>query len=183
MVLVFLANGFEEIEAIAPVDLLRRAGVDTATVGIGSQYIRGTHGIEIKADLYEEEALDQAVLGNVEMIVLPGGMPGAENLNNSKTLEKIMELCDKNKAYMAAICAAPLVLGEHGYLKGKKATCYPGYEDRLGSADYNYASVVHDGNIITADSMGSAIDFALALVRELKGIEAERDLRKVVLYE
>lgn len=177
MVYLFLADGFEEIEALTPVDLLRRAGVEVKTVGVTGKCATGSHGIKVESDVTMEEALcDLAdAESNFEMMVLPGGMPGAANLDASEGVDKFIKEAVKRDAYLAAICAAPMIYGKRGLLDGRDATCYPGFEKYLTGAKYYEASVIVDGNFITSDGMGSALDFALQLVSVLKGEdEAER---------
>ncbi len=179
MVYLFLADGFEEIEALTPVDVLRRAGVEVTTVGVTGKLVTGSHVITVTADVTAEEALSMHS-GKIEMIVFPGGMPGAKNLDESPVTDRFIELAKADDAYMCAICAAPMILGKRGLLSGRDATCYPGFEKYLEGAKYYEASVVVDGNYITSDGMGSALDFALQLVAALKGDEeAERLSRSV----
>ena len=174
MVYVFLAEGFEEMEALAPIDLLRRVGVEVTTVGVGGKLIKGAHGVGFTADS-DGEGLD---FSDVACVVLPGGMPGTTNLDASPMVEAcLMKAVEKN-ALIAAICAAPSVLGHKGLLKGKKATCFPGFEEDLLGALHTGAPVEKDGNIITARGAGVALDFALALVAELKGETAAKELRE-----
>lgn len=174
MVYVFLADGFEEIEALTPVDVLRRAGVDVTTVGVTGECPTGSHGIKVFADISAEEAATHLDRDDLEMIVLPGGMPGAENLDASPVVSRFIEAAMEKDAYIAAICAAPMILGKRGLLEGKFATCYPGFEKYLMGANYHEVAVTLDGNIITSNGMGSALDFALQLVSVLKG-EAESE--------
>lgn len=174
MVYVFLAEGFEEMEALAPIDLLRRVGVEVTTVGVGGKLIKGAHGVGFTADS-DGEGLD---FSDVDCVVLPGGMPGTTNLDASPMVEAcLMKAAEKN-ALIAAICAAPSVLGHKGLLKGKKATCFPGFEEDLLGALHTGAPVEKDGNIITARGAGVALDFALALVAELKDETAAKELRE-----
>ena len=174
MVYVFLAEGFEEMEALAPIDQLRRVGVEVTTVGVGGKLIKGAHGVGFTADS-DGEDLD---FSDVDCVVLPGGMPGTTNLDASPMVEAcLMKAAEKN-ALIAAICAAPSVLGHKGLLKGKKATCFPGFEEDLLGALHTGAPVEKDGNIITARGAGVALDFALALVAELKDETAAKELRE-----
>lgn len=170
MVYVFLADGFEEIEALTPVDVLRRAGIGVKTVGVSGEYVTGAHGIAVKSDISAAEA--EAESEEVEMIILPGGMPGAENLDRAAVVDGFIKRAVDSDAYLAAICAAPMILGKRGLLAGKSATCYPGFEKYLKDAVYYDAAVVADGNVLTANGMGAALDFALQAVALLKG-EAE----------
>ena len=187
MVIVFLAHGFEEIEALAPIDLLRRAGVEVLTVaveegGAKGREVMGAHGIPVLADVAEA---DFVLPADVDMVILPGGMPGSTNLDNSPVVDRVLRDAKEKGAYLAAICAAPLVLGHRGYLNGLRATCYPGFEDQLGTAQHvKEITVVRDGKIITAPGMGCAQQFGLALVEILRGAdEAERIRRSIMTPE
>ena len=179
MVYLFLANGFEEIEALAPLDLLRRAGVEVTTVGIGGDRIQGSHGITVEADIPEGLFTD----ANPDMIILPGGMPGSRNLDASRTVDVALKAAVRNGAILAAICAAPMVLGRRGLLEGKRAICFPGFEGELRGATIADTRVVRDGNIITAAGMGVAVDFGLALVAALKGDAVAEELRRTILAD
>lgn len=180
MVYLFLANGFEEIEALCPLDLLRRAGVEVITVGIGSEVIRGSHGITVHADIPDIMYRD----ASPDMIILPGGMPGAKNLDESKTVDIAIKTANKKGAYIAAICAAPFVLGKRGLLDGKDATCFPGFEDELHGANIiTDRGVVVDGNMITARGMGVAQKFGLTLVSLLCGDEVAKNIEKSIQTE
>ena len=168
MIYLFLAEGFEEIEALTPVDVLRRAGLEVKTVAVGtSKTVKGSHGIEVVADVLESE------LGNdvLEAIILPGGMPGTTNLEESAIVIDTLMRAIINGSLVCAICAAPSILGICGYLKNKKATCYPGFEEYLDGATFTDERVVRDGNIITAKGMGCAAEFALCIVEALLGKE------------
>lgn len=180
MVYLFLANGFEEVEALCPLDLLRRAGVEVTTVGIGGESVQGSHGIQVQADIPDTMFRD----AKPEMIILPGGMPGAKNLLQSQTVATALKAGEKNGAYLCAICAAPMVLGAGGYLKGYKATCYPGFENSLTGADVQdqrKSAVVSDRKRITAAGMGVAFEFGLALVSALRGREAAAKIKESVI--
>ena len=150
MIYVFLADGFEEIEALATVDILRRAEIEVKTVGVTGKNVTGTHNIKVEADIYIDEATDVSLDG----VVLPGGLPGAWHLKDNQRVRELTEYCFKTKKLVAAICAAPAVLGDFGFLKGKKAVCYPGFEDRLVGAECVSDSVVVSENIITAKGAG-----------------------------
>lgn len=165
-ILVHLATGFEEMEALVPVDLWRRAGFDVFTVSItGNKIVTGSHNIPVVADLLFEEVS----YNDADMIFLPGGMPGASNLDAHSGLQKkIIEFGQYGK-YLSAICAAPLVLGHNNLLKGKKATCFPGYEKELFGATITGSNVEFDGNIITAKGAGVAFEFAMRVVELFKG--------------
>ena len=173
MIPVFLANGFEEIEALATVDILRRAGVEVVTVGVGSKQPIGAHGIAVSADIAEDE-LD---IMTMEGVVLPGGMPGTLNLEASAVVQQSVAYAVENNLLTAAICAAPSILGHGGYLCGKKATCYPGFEPELIDAVITNEGVVVDGNFVTASGAGVAVDFALTLVRYLVSAEEADAIR------
>ena len=161
MIIVLLANGFEEIEALTPVDMLRRAGLDVRTVGIMSMTPVGAHGIKVVADM----SPDEINLDEVTMAIFPGGMPGATNLDEADFTDKVISAVQANGGHLAAICAAPLVLGRRGLLNGKSATCYPGFEDELHGAKIVDADFVTDGNITTAKGMEYSLPFAKELVR------------------
>jgi 4-methyl-5(b-hydroxyethyl)-thiazole monophosphate biosynthesis len=176
MVVLFLADGFEEIEALTPLDLLRRAGVETVTVGLGGREIRGSHGITVLADTDDKHMPK----GPIDMVILPGGMPGAANLDASAVVADTLTRAAQQNAYLAAICAAPMVLGHKGYLTGKCATCFPGFEEELLGATVVPDGVVRDDRVITARGMGVALDFGLALVAAMKGDEVAASLRAAV---
>ena len=165
MIAVLLADGFEEIEALTPVDILRRAGLDVKTVAIGSKIALGSHGIPVVCDITS----DEVKLDEVSAVIFPGGMPGSLNLDASDFSNKIIDAVNKKGGIIAAICAAPLVLGRRGLLNGKRATCYPGFENELAGATTCGAPVEVDGNIVTARGMGVAMDFALTLVKLICG--------------
>ena len=163
---VFLAEGFEEMEAIGTVDVLRRAGIDAQTVSITEKtMVKGAHGMPIEAD----KLLTNIDFSDAEALVLPGGMPGSNNLNDCELLKEALKEHYRQGKILAAICAAPLVLGGLGLLKGKKATCYPSFEQTLIGAEASSDAFVIDGNIITGKGPGLVFDFALAVVRALKG--------------
>ena len=181
MVYMFLANGFEEIEALCPLDLLRRAGVEVKTVAIGGDALQvtGSHGITVLADIDEKDFADKAP----EMVILPGGMPGASNLDASPTVDGAIKSALACDGYLAAICAAPMILGKRDLLVGKRAICFPGFEQYLNGATVASERVVCDGKIITGAGMGVALDFGLALVAALRGKEAAAALRRAVLAD
>lgn len=169
MIYVFLADGFEEIEALAPVDILRRLGLGVKTVAIKGCSAVGSHGIEVKCDISADEFKPDE---NLEAVILPGGMPGSVNLFESETVKNALEFADKNGRLMCAICAAPFVLGRLGYLKGKKATCFPGFEKDLeGAQIVTGCPAVTDGNVITARGAGAALEFGAAIGAYFKGKE------------
>ena len=180
-ILVHLATGFEEIEALAPVDIWRRAGFQVETISVtGNKTIVGSHNIPVVADLLFEEA----DYSTADMIFLPGGMPGASNLDAHNGLKEKLLLFNEQGKYLVAICAAPLVLGHNNLLKGKKATCFPGYEKELFGAETTGSSVVTDGKIITGKGAGVAIELALEVVAIFKGKEEAKTLaRKMQIPE
>ena len=168
MVYMLLGTGFEETEAIAPLDLLRRAGVEVQTVGITGKTVYGSHNIGIVADITPDE-MD---LNAMEMIILPGGLGGVASARASKEALDALRFGWEHNRYVAAICAGPTVLADLGITDGKNATCYPGCEGQMGSANMMTAAAVTDGKLITGTSAGCAIPFGLALVAALKGHEA-----------
>lgn len=178
MVYVHFAKGFEEIEAVTVMDVLRRGGIETESVSItGDKTVRGAHGVSVYADLLFEEA----DYGGCEMIVLPGGMPGTKNLLAHDGLISEITSFAENRKYLAAICAAPLILGKLNLLIGRKATIYPGMEEDLAGAKACGDIVVKDGNIITSRGPGTAIEFSLAIVDTLKGKDEAIRLRKALV--
>ena len=179
---VFLADGFEEIEALAPVDLLRRAGVNVFTVAasIDSLHVTGAHGIKVEADL----PLDASAMTEADLLVCPGGMPGAANLAANNVIGELLRRQHEAGRLVAAICAAPAVtLAPLGILDGKQATCYPGFEAQLqaGGATHKAERVVRDGNVITSNGPSSAIPFGLALVEALCGADAAAQVAAGIL--
>ncbi|MBQ9429236.1 MAG: DJ-1/PfpI family protein [Clostridia bacterium] len=178
MVYILLADGFEEIEALCPLDLLRRAGVEVKTVSVTDRKtVVGSHGIPVVADYTDGNDLKE-----LEMLILPGGMPGSKTLDTSPFVEGCIRYAAGGDAYIAAICAAPMVLGHRGLLTGKKATCYPGFEPELAGAILTDAPAVRDGRIITGRGMGAAYDFGLLLVETLKGKDAADALGRAIVY-
>ena len=180
MIYVFLANGFEETEAIAPIDLLRRAGKKVITVGVGDNIIVGSHGISVVADTIAQEA---PLTDELEMIVLPGGMPGTLNLEKSDYVQTAIDYCVSNGKYIGAICAAPSILGHKGLLKGKTAVCYEGFETQLEGANIGNSGVAEDGIFITARGAGVAVDFGLKLVEKVHSKEESRRQRNAILCD
>ena len=173
MIYVFLAEGFEEIEALAPVDILLRAELPVKTVGIGGKTVTGAHGIAVLADCSEDE-MD---VPTADMVVLPGGKLGTFNLDASETVRRSVLWCVENDRYVAAICAAPSVLGHLGVLQGKRATCFPGWEKELDGAVLCTESAVQDGKIITGRGAGASLEFGFQLVRALKDNETAENIR------
>ncbi len=179
MLYVFLADGFEEIEALATVDFLRRAGVEVLTAGVTGDVVCGAHQINVLADITAENIeLDDSLAG----VVLPGGMPGAENLNNSPIVQNAIDYCINNEKLVCAICAAPFVLGRKGILNGKKAICYPGFEGELKGAQVVDTTVVTDGNIITGRGPGVAWEFAAEISKKLAGKEKTESILKALQW-
>lgn len=204
MIVMFLAPGFEEVEALAPLDLLRRAGLKVVTVAVReaktnilmsrlanigvsacnlwdeAPTVTGSHGITVTADLTES-----AFTGYLnskfapEAVILPGGMPGTTNLDASPTVERALELAAAKGSYLCAICAAPLVLGKRGYLNGKRATCYPGFEEYLTGATVG-GKVIRDGRIITAAGMGVAQEFGFEIISALVSPEKAGEIREAI---
>lgn len=175
MFYLFLADGFEEIEALATVDILRRGGVDILTVGTSGDEIEGAHGIRIKADI----SIDLVEPDKMEGMILPGGIPGTPNLEKNDKVQALLDFSMQNGLWICAICAAPSILGKKGFLNGKKATCYPGFEETLTGAKIGEGVCV-DGNIITGQGAGKSLDFAFAILDAL-GKNAD-ELRKGMLY-
>lgn len=179
MFYVFLANGFEECEAFAPVDILRRADITVKTVGVGGKTIVGSHGISVNCDT---DNLNLPT-DNLEGIILPGGMPGTLNLEKDGTVQKFIDYCVCNNLLICAICAAPLILGHKNLLNGKTATCFPGFEKDLLGATLSPDPVVRDGNIITAYGAGAAFDFGFEILSFIKGEEFSHNLKKQMKYK
>jgi len=178
-VYVLLAEGFEEIEAITPIDVLRRAECNVITVSITTnKVVNGAHNIQLTAD----ELFENCNFSNADVIFLPGGMPGATNLNEHSGVKSVVLAQASKGKIVAAICAAPLVLGGLGLLEGKKATCYPSFENTLIGATHVEASCVVSENIITANGPGGAMPLALELVRQLKGIELATQLETGMMF-
>lgn len=178
MVYVLLGTGFEEVEAIAPVDLLRRAGVSVLTVGVDGKAVTGSHGITVEADI----TLEQMDLTDLEMIVLPGGLGGVATARSSQAALDALRFAYENNKFVAAICAGPTVLAELGIIGDRRATCYPGCEAGMGSATMTESACVTDGKLITGASAGCAIPFALGLIEALKGKEeADRIAKQIVI--
>ena len=166
MIYLFLADGFETVEALCPLDLLRRAGADVKTVGVTGQAVTSRQGVTVTADVGIDEI---SVSDAPEMLILPGGIPGADNLDASDKVSEMILDGARRGAFLAAICAAPYILGKRGLLRGKTATCFPEkiFIERLLDAEYSDGGVVRDGNIITAKAMGVSTDFGLTLIEAL----------------
>lgn len=180
MIYMFLADGFEEVEALAPLDLMRRAGLSVTTVGIDKKDICGAHGITVTADISDKDFKADTV----DMVFLPGGMPGTLNLAKSSVVTDAIGSAIKQDAYVAAICAAPSILGDMGLLRGKRATCYPGFESKLVDAEVQEnEKIVVDGKFITAKGMGVAIDMGLKIVELLCSKEKSEELKHAVIAD
>lgn len=177
MVYCFLADGFEELEAIAPIDMLKRAGIDVVTVGVTGKNVTGSHGITFVADITEDEI---SLTDEVEAVILPGGMPGTVNLEKSQTVQQAIDFAAENELYLCAICAAPSILGHKGLLKRRKATAFPGFEKDLEGAVVGGDFVAVDGKFITAKGAGVATEFGLEIVRCLISAEKSEEIRKTI---
>ena len=177
MVYMLLGTGFEETEAIAPLDLLRRANIEVATVGLNGKIIKGSHGIGVEADL----EIGQTDMHDAEMIILPGGLGGVASIKACPAALDAVRHAYETGKYVAAICAGPTILASLGITDGKNATCYPGCESQMGSANMVTAAAVADGKVITGTSAGCAIPFGLALIAALKGQEAADAVEKQIV--
>ncbi len=176
---LFLATGFEEVEALTVVDILRRGGVDCKMVSVMGDYdVTSSHAITIRSDLL----FDEKELNDADMLIMPGGIPGTPNLKAHAGLAKLIHECAEEGKYLAAVCAAPTIYGEMGLLKGKKATCYPGMEEGLVDAITSTDSVVCDGQYITSRGMGTCIDFGLMLLEKLTDKETSQDIAGKIIY-
>lgn len=176
---IFLAEGFEEVEGLTVVDLLRRAGLEVVMISImGQKEIHGSHQIGVLADaLYEE-----VDFGELDGVVLPGGMPGTVNLGNHPGVNEVIRSFAEEGKLVSAICAAPSVLGQAGILQGKKAACYPGFEEKLTGAEVVYEEVAEAGNVITSRGMGTAIPFGLKLVEYFTTKQKAEELAEAIIY-
>ncbi len=175
MVNVYLAQGFEEVEAISVIDMLRRAGVEVNTVSVEGEFVTGAHNITIKADMLIGEEKPS------EMIFLPGGMPGVTNLLNCEALREILVKHNSDGKMIAAICAAPMILGRLGIVNGKKAVCYPGFEDELKGAEVLFDNVCVSSNIITSRGAGTALELSYELIKILKSYQKADDIKKGII--
>ncbi len=178
MVYLFLANGFEECEALVPLDILRRANIEIKTVGIGSNTVTGSHGITVNCDTVNKALSFDDLKG----IILPGGLPGATNLEADNTVQAAVDYCDKNGLLISAICAAPQILGHKGLLEGKKAVCFPGFEKELRGAIIENKKVVRDENIITAWGAGAAFEFGFEILGYLTDTKTAEALKSSMKY-
>ena len=179
MTAVFLAEGFEEIEALTVVDLLRRARIGCGTVSITEDHkVTGSHKIPVIAD----QVFAEVDFDNLDMIILPGGMPGTNHLKECEPLKEKIRMFDETHRHLAAICAAPTVFGEMGLLEGRNACCFPGLEDGLVGATALKEEVVVDGHFITSRGMGTAIPFGLEIIRCFQGREAAKGMAERIVY-
>ena len=176
---VFLAEGFETVEALAVVDICRRAGIDTVTISVSDdRRVSTSHGILVEAD----ELIADTDLDSFDMLILPGGMPGTENLEKCTPLMDKLDEFNAAERYISAICAAPRILGKKGFLKGRRATCFPGVEGFLEGAVHTGSKVEADGHFITGRGMGTAIEFALAIVERLEGKEKAQQVAEKITF-
>lgn len=177
---IFLADGFEEVEGLTVVDMLRRAGIPIDMVSItGKKEVTGSHHITVTADCL----IESLPFEEYSYLILPGGMPGTKNLEACKTLTDQLTYFAENGKHVAAICAAPSVLGHLGILKGKKACCYPSFEKELTGADVSFDRAVTDGNVITSRGLGTAIHFASAIIADINGKDAAGEIEQAIVYE
>lgn len=175
----FLANGSEEIEALTVVDILRRGGVEIKTVSItGSEYVEASHGVTIKCDL----TIEEADFSDADMLLLPGGMPGASNLLVHEGVRAALMQQNAAGKKIGAICAAPMVLGDLGLLNGKRATCYPGFEQYLTGAEYTHELFTIDGNIITGEGPAATFPYAYAILAMFVGSDVVEGLKEGMIY-
>ncbi|MBE6773487.1 MAG: DJ-1/PfpI family protein [Ruminococcaceae bacterium] len=177
MVYCFLADGFEELEAIAPIDMLKRAGVEVITVGVTGKNVTGSHNITFVADITADEI---TLTDNLEAVILPGGMPGTINLEKSERVQQAIDFAAGNGRYLCAICAAPSILGHKGLLRERNATAFPGFEKDLEGANTEGDFVVTDGTFVTAKGAGVATEFGLEIVRLLVSEEKSNEIRKAI---
>lgn len=176
---IFLAEGFEESEALLPLDILRRGGMDVKTVSVtGDKIVTGSHQVSVVADVLFEEIKEE----DVEMIVLPGGLPGSTNLDAHAGLDKLVKSFAAQSKSLAAICAAPLVYGKRGLLKGKKATCYPGFDKFLEGAEYTGNLVEVADNFILGKGPAAAAPFGFAILEKYAGVEKVNEIKKGMLF-
>ena len=178
MIYLFLAEGYEECEALVPLDILRRADIEIKTVGVGNGAIKSSHRIWLNCDT----TTDDLNFENLEGIILPGGMPGTLNLEKSKVVQSAIDHCINNGLLIAAICAAPQILGHKGILNGKNATCFPGFEQELLGANFVDQKVVKDGNIITACGVGAAFEFGFEILEYLTDSETAKEFKNTMRF-
>ncbi|MBE6732849.1 MAG: DJ-1/PfpI family protein [Ruminococcaceae bacterium] len=179
MVYIFLADGFEEAEALVPLDILRRGGLEVKTVGVTGKSVTGSHGITVLADIEKTEVEKK----NLEAVILPGGLPGATNLEKDEVVGHYIDYAAREGLVIGAICAAPVILGHKGLLNGKKAICFPGFEKELSGAEIIDLPAVCDGNIVTSWGAGGAFEFGFSLLSLITGDnEKTANLRKNMKY-
>lgn len=174
MLYLFLADGFETIEALAPLDLLRRAAVQVQTVGVTGRKVQSAHQVTVTADL----ALDELTTANLEGILLPGGGEGTQHLDACQVVHQYLDYCYDNKLLIAAICAAPSIVAKKGYLKGRNATAFPSFQHYLDNCSADY--VVTDGNFITARGAGVSLEFGFAIIRYLQGAAPANEIKDMI---
>ncbi len=175
---VLLANGFEEIEAITPIDVLRRAGIEVITLSIhDSKKLLGAHNVIIAADALLTDKFEESA----DIIITPGGMPGSKHLKESKLVKQMLKKQHEKNRYIASICASPIALESSGVIKDTNFTCYPGFENKIESGNFVSQRLVHDENIITAMGPGVALEFSLKIVEILKGKEVADNLKKAMI--
>jgi 4-methyl-5(b-hydroxyethyl)-thiazole monophosphate biosynthesis len=172
MIYVLFAHGFEEIEAITPVDLLRRAGLEVRTVGVGSKTVTGSHGITVHCDMIDHMARGK----DMEMLVLPGGLPGATNLEKSEHVKELIHYAFEHELWVGAICAAPSILGHMNLVEGRTVTCFPGYEEEMTGAACTGERVERDGKLITGKGAGASGVFAEKLIECLTNTEKAAEI-------
>ncbi len=180
MYYMFLASGFEETEAIVPLDLIRRAELEIYTVGVGSKVVTGAHHIPVVADVIDCEIGPDK---DCEGIILPGGMPGTLNLEKSATVQKFIDYCIENHLLIASICAAPSILGHKGLLNGINAVCFPGFEGQLVGANVSNDAVMTDKNFVTACGAGAAVKFGLEIIKYIEGEASSKHMAKTILCD
>lgn len=176
MIYVLLVDGFEEVEAIEPIDILRRGGAEVKTVGVFEKEVTGAHNIKVHADILIDEVSD-----DVDLLMLPGG-PGHTNIEKSEKAMALIKKAYDNNCYLAAICASPSILGRMGYLKGKNATCFPGFEKYLDGANLSAEKAVIDGKIITAKGAGAAAEFGFLMLSAIKDENTAEQIRSMMQY-
>ncbi len=178
MIYMFLADGFEETEAVAPWDILLRGGLEVKTVGVTGEFVTGAHNLRVKSDIL----VDEVEFDRGDMFILPGGMPGTTNLDENDMVKNFIKRAYDEGKFVAAICAAPMILGKLGILKGKKATCFPGFEEYLEGAHLVREKAVKDTNVITSSGAGGAMEFGFMLLGCFDE-EKAKNVRKSMQYE
>ena len=179
MIYILLADGFEEIEALVPRDILIRAKIDVQLIGLNSSLVKSANGLEIKTD----KIIDDIMFDSLEGIILPGGMPGTKNLQNNNKVLTTIDFCYKNNLMIAAICAAPMILGNMGILEGKESCCYPGFEEYLKQSVVNEKNVNVCQNVITSRGPGTSFDFAFAILEYLRGSISKSKVCSQIQYK